>query len=97
MSICAGSIPAARMLRSRRPVVGPNIWLAAPMLSPMPVSNSTRCRPVFTITAFCSSSALAGSSNALRIIAFTSPGAAPTKESSALPSGSAPSETTVTS
>ena len=47
-SICDGSIPAAFMLASSRPVVGPNILLASPMLSPMPVSNRMSWRPVFS-------------------------------------------------
>ena len=63
----------------------------------MPVSNSTSLSPMFTIGEFCSSTMLSGGRKLSVSIFLISSSEAPVKVPLGGPSGSGPSETTVTS
>ena len=63
----------------------------------MPVSNRINLSPVLTIGEFCSSTTLSGERKLSESIFFTSSFGTPVKVPEGSPSGSGPSETTVTS
>ena len=87
-----GLMPASAMLFCRRPVVGPNAFEV-----PMPVSNSTSLSPKLTIGEFCSSTTLSGDRKLSLSIFLTSSSGTPMKVPLGGPSGSGPSDTTLTS
>src|SRR5258708_14433598 len=91
-SMSPGAMPASAMLFCWRPVVGPNAFEV-----PMPGSNSTSLSPVLPIGEFDSSTIVSGDRKLSVSIFLISSSGAPTKVPLGGPSGSGPSETTVTS